>query len=126
MWSAHPWDGLRAAAAANIDLLPYQLEPALAAIKGLGSRLLIADEVGLGKTIQAGLLLAELRERGWAERALILTPAGLRRQWQSELAERLSIAATVVDRLLLGARASALPPASVPGWPTKSRLRRST
>src|SRR3990172_4065129 len=64
VWSAHPWDGRRAAAAPNIDLLPYQLEPALAAIKGLGSRLLIADEVGLGKTIQAGLLLGEVRGRG--------------------------------------------------------------
>ena len=43
---------LRTAGSARIDLLPYQLEPALALLRGLGVRLLIADEVGLGKTVQ--------------------------------------------------------------------------
>src|SRR5262245_60849680 len=59
--------GLWTAAGASIDLLPYQLEPALAVIGG-ATRVLLADAVGLGKTIQAGLLLAELVERGWVER----------------------------------------------------------
>ena len=45
---------LRTAARARIDLLPHQLEPALAIVRGIASRLLIADEVGLGKTIEAG------------------------------------------------------------------------
>ena len=52
------------------------------------SRFLLADEVGLGKTIQAGLMLAELRQRGWCEHALIVTPAGLRQQWADELLHR--------------------------------------
>jgi hypothetical protein len=52
------------AAAASIQLWPYQLEPALAVIGG-ATRLLLADAVGLGKTIQAGLILSELIERGW-------------------------------------------------------------
>src|SRR5262245_47943006 len=55
---------LRAAVQAGIDLLPYQLEPAIALIRGDACRLLLADDVGLGKTIQAGLAIAELRARG--------------------------------------------------------------
>ena len=68
--SARPPLGLWTAAAAAIDLLPYQLEPALAVLRG-ATRLLLADAVGLGKTIQAGLILSELRERGWVDRALV-------------------------------------------------------
>ena len=93
-----PADRLRAAAAAGILLLPYQLEPALAAVRGLATRFLLADAVGLGKTIQAGLLLAELRVRGLAVRSLVLTPPGLRDQWVDELWQRFQIAATVIDR----------------------------
>ncbi len=92
---------LRAAADARIDLFPYQLEPALAVVRGLTPRLLIADDVGLGKTIQAGLILAELRLRRQAERVLILTPAALRSQWQSELADRFRLEAEVIDAAAL-------------------------
>src|SRR5688572_24460884 len=53
------FESLRAAAVAAIDLLPFQLEPALAVTRGIGTRLLIADVVGLGKTVQAGLIVAE-------------------------------------------------------------------
>jgi hypothetical protein len=53
-----PPSGLRAARLAQIDLLPHQLEPALALVLGRGSRVLLADDVGLGKTIQAGLIIA--------------------------------------------------------------------
>ena len=48
-------------------------------------RMILADEVGLGKTIEAGLILKELRARGLADRVLIITPASLTRQWQVEL-----------------------------------------
>ncbi|MDE3156453.1 MAG: DEAD/DEAH box helicase [Acidobacteriota bacterium] len=89
---------LRAAASADISLLPYQLEPALAVVRGQACRLLLADAVGLGKTIQAGLILAELRARGELQHALVLTPVGLRDQWVDELARRFAIPATVVDR----------------------------
>ena len=67
---------LRTAAAARIDLLPHQLEPAIAVLRGLGSRVLIADDVGLGKTIQSGLIVAELRARSAADRVLVLAPWG--------------------------------------------------
>jgi SNF2 family DNA or RNA helicase len=100
---------LRAAASAAIDILPFQLEPALAVVRGLALRLLLADEVGLGKTIQAGLVLAELQQRGWCDRALILTPAGLREQWADELARRFGIHAAVLDGDSLGAMTAVLP-----------------
>lgn len=101
---------LREAAGAAIDILPFQLEPALALISGRASRFLLADEVGLGKTIQAGLMLAELRRRGWCERALILTPSWLRRQWAEELQQRFQMPATIIDAAALSALAGALPP----------------
>jgi superfamily II DNA or RNA helicase len=90
-------DSLRGAADASIDLLDYQLEPAIACARG-ATRLLLADEVGLGKTIQAGLILADLRARDESARALVLCPAGLCAQWLQELDDRFRITATLVDR----------------------------
>jgi superfamily II DNA or RNA helicase len=104
-----PPGGLRAPRSAHIDLLPHQLEPALAVIRGGGTRVLLADDVGLGKTIQAGLIIAELRARGMAERVLIATPAGLRDQWRAELLERFGIDATIVDLREMRRRAANLP-----------------
>jgi superfamily II DNA or RNA helicase len=100
---------LRAAPSAKIEILPFQLEPALALIEGRAARFLLADEVGLGKTIQAGLMLAELQHRGWCERALILTPAGLRRQWAEELERRFGICAAVLDTMSVRTLAATLP-----------------
>ena len=104
-----PPGSLRAAQAARIDLLPHQLEPAIAILRGLGTRLLLADEVGLGKTIQAGLILSELLARGSIDRALVLTPPGLREQWARELADRFAIETTCVDGRTLRTLAAALP-----------------
>ena len=101
--------GLWTAAAASIELWPYQLEPALAVIGG-ATRVLLADAVGLGKTIQAGLLLAELVERGWVERALVVCPAGLRDTWARELHDRFGLDAAVVDQPSLAERIAVLPP----------------
>ena len=104
-----PPASLRAARQARIDLLPHQLEPALAVLRGLGTRLLLADEVGLGKTIQAGLVIAELLARGAIERVLVLTPPGLREQWLQELGERFGLDATAVDGVVLRKIAATLP-----------------
>jgi superfamily II DNA or RNA helicase len=104
-----PPGSLRTARSARIDLLPHQLEPALAILHGLGTRLLLADEVGLGKTIQAGLILSELMARGSIDRVLVLTPPGLREQWLQELADRFTIDATCVDGPLLRRLAATLP-----------------
>ena len=114
-----PPGSLRAARSARIDLLPHQLEPALAILRGLGTRLLLADEVGLGKTIQAGLILSELLARGSIDRVLVLTPPGLREQWLQELADRFAIDATGVDGHTLRRLAATLP-IGVNPWRTLS------
>ena len=115
--SEHGPASLRAAHRARIELMPYQLEPALALVRGAGVRLLLADDVGLGKTIQAGLVIAELRARGAADRVLILTPAGLREQWARELSERFTIDANAVDGRVLRRRTTMLP-VGVNPWST--------
>ena len=116
---AAPPGALKAARLARIDLLPHQLEPALAVLRGQGTRVLLADEVGLGKTVQAALIVAELRLRGAADRVLILTPASLRTQWANELRERLRIHADIVDMAGLRRRAAALA-VDVNPWQTMS------
>jgi superfamily II DNA or RNA helicase len=93
---ARPVDGLWTAADARLALLPWQLSPALAVLAGT-TRLLLADEVGLGKTIQAGLILSELVARGWVDRALVLTPPALRQSWADELELRFGLRAAVLD-----------------------------
>ncbi len=106
---------LGAAAHARIDLLPFQLEPALALVTGRGSRVLIADDVGLGKTVQALLCAAELRARGAGRRLLIVCPAGLRDQWAEEARARISLSLTVVDQAALAGLSAAVP-ADVNPW----------
>ena len=103
---------LRTPAHADITILPYQLEPALAVISGAAARILIADDVGLGKTIQAGLIVAEVLARGGEARVLILCPAALRDQWRSELKGRFGLAPVVLDSASLGQAA----PAGVNPW----------
>jgi len=114
--SARPSLGLWTAASATMDLLPYQLEPALAVLRG-STRLLLADAVGLGKTIQAGLILSELRARGWVDRALVLCPAGLRTMWADELQGRFGIACEVLDQTAIAETIASLPPGLNP-WTT--------
>ena len=107
---AHPAGGLKQTARSAIDVLPYQLEPALAMI-GLGvPRLMIADAVGLGKTIQAGIILNECAFERESFRALVVAPAGLREQWSRELADRFGLAATVAGAAWLARSSRELPP----------------
>jgi superfamily II DNA or RNA helicase len=117
---AHTWLESWRAAAANIDLLPWQIEPAMAAVAG-ATRLLLTDDVGLGKTIQAGLILAELRARGFVSRALILTPASLREQWASELRDRFQLDAQVFGQPDV-VRLTAQLPVGVNPWSTADLL----
>ena len=88
---------LRTAATAAISLMPFQLQPALAITGGLTSRLLISDAVGLGKTIQAGLVIAEVLTRARDGHALVITPAALREQWLRELQSRFALDARMLD-----------------------------
>lgn len=67
------------------DLLPHQILLTRDIVSAKHRRILIADEVGLGKTIEVGMILRELATRGEASRILIVTPAGLTKNWQDEL-----------------------------------------
>lgn len=82
---------------AKIDLNPHQIEAALFALKNpLNRGVLMADEVGLGKTIEAGLVLCQY----WAERKrslLIICPAALRKQWAEELLDKFNLPTQVID-----------------------------
>jgi superfamily II DNA or RNA helicase len=111
------YDALRSPARAALAVLPFQLEPVLAVVRGLAARILIADEVGLGKTIQAGLIISELLERRSDARILVVTPAGLREQWQTELRQRFARESTLLDSASVAQHAAEWNgnPWSVPG-----------
>lgn len=81
----------------KIDKHWYQIETARKVLRQLGGRALLADEVGLGKTIEAGLILSEYLARGMVQSILILTPASLVSQWQQELAEKFNIDTVTTD-----------------------------
>jgi SNF2 family DNA or RNA helicase len=76
----------------------FQLVPLLKALRMPRVNLLIADDVGLGKTIEAGLILTELLLRRRIQRVLILTPASLRRQWRDEMRDKFALPFDFVDR----------------------------
>jgi len=82
---------------ACVDLNPHQIEAALFALRSpISKGVLLADEVGLGKTIEAGLVLCQY----WAERKrniLVICPASLRKQWELELEEKFNLPAQVLD-----------------------------
>ena len=82
---------------AQVDLNPHQIEAALFAFRNPLSRgAILADEVGLGKTIEAGLLIAQ----SWAEgkrRILVIVPANLRKQWSQELADKFFLPSVILE-----------------------------
>jgi superfamily II DNA or RNA helicase len=80
-----------------IQVHPYQLEPVLRALAMPRVSLLLADGVGLGKTIQSGLVLEELLLRRRIRRILVLCPAMLQRQWQYELRRKFNLDFKIID-----------------------------
>lgn len=77
--------------------LPYQFKPVLQFLESPSNGILIADEVGLGKTIEAGLIWTELRARQDARRLLVVCPAMLKDKWRRELSNRFGVQADIVD-----------------------------
>lgn len=75
---------------------PYQFVPLLMALRQETVRLLIADDVGVGKTIEAALIARELLDRGLVQRVAVLCPPALCDQWQRELAEKVNLDTTVI------------------------------
>lgn len=97
-WSSDSMEKLASAVAgAQVDLNPHQVDAALFAFKSpFSNGAILADEVGLGKTIEAGILLSQR----WAERKrriLIITPSNLRKQWSQELAEKFFLPSTILE-----------------------------
>lgn len=86
----------RSFASLGVEPRPYQLVPLLMALKMDPVRLLIADDVGIGKTVEAGLVAKELLARGDAHGLSVLCPPQLAEQWQRELAEKFHIEAELV------------------------------
>ena len=103
------WTALRAATRARLNVVPFQLEPTLALIRGDGCRFLIADAVGLGKTVQAGLMIAEVLQRQAGARAIVVCPSGLREQWHDELRTRFELDAESLDAAGVARSAARLP-----------------
>jgi superfamily II DNA or RNA helicase len=73
---------------ARTEILPHQIFTAYTVVSNPRRRFMLADEVGLGKTIEAGMVWQALEQRGNARRALVICPAGLTRQWQEEFEEK--------------------------------------
>jgi superfamily II DNA or RNA helicase len=80
-----------------VEVDDYQLVPLLKALRMPRVNLMVADDVGLGKTIEAGLILSELLIRRRVNRVLILTPASLRIQWRDEMWSKFSLPFDVID-----------------------------
>ena len=127
LWAEHlgarlsrtfPFGGIRFCPR-SIQLLAYQLEPALAVFRHSATRVLIGDDVGLGKTVEAGVIVREVMGRKAAARVLVIVPAALRMQWQEELASLLDLPSIDANAAWLRTVARELPPDvnpwSIPG-----------
>lgn len=92
----------RVMASARVDMNPHQVEAACFALKSpIEKGVLLADEVGLGKTIEASLVIAQK----WAEnkrKILLIVPASLRKQWNQELLDKFELPSTIVDSKIAG------------------------
>ncbi|MFI7492687.1 DISARM system SNF2-like helicase DrmD [Micromonospora echinaurantiaca] len=88
---------LQAPFRSGVAIEDYQLEPVARAVDAPRVNLLLADDVGLGKTIEAGLVAQELLLRHRARRIMIVCPAGLTLKWQDEMAEKFGLDFTIID-----------------------------
>jgi superfamily II DNA or RNA helicase len=102
-------DQIHVAHQAAMDLVPYQLDPTLQALKQPRQRILIADAVGLGKTLEAGILVTELMQRGRGKRILVLTLKSMMTQFQKEFWNRFTIPLTRLDSVGLQRVRSRIP-----------------
>ncbi|MFF3497305.1 DISARM system SNF2-like helicase DrmD [Streptomyces sp. NPDC002795] len=88
---------LQAPFRSGVAVEPYQLEPVSRAVGAPRVNLLLADDVGLGKTIEAGLVVQELLLRGRAHRVMVVCPAGLTLKWRDELHDKFGLGFKIVD-----------------------------
>ncbi|WP_156725261.1 DISARM system SNF2-like helicase DrmD [Streptomyces apocyni] len=92
---------LQAPFRSGIEIQDYQLDPVVRALSMPRTNLLIADDVGLGKTVEAGLVMQELMLRHRARTMLIVCPAGLTLQWRDEMRDKFGLDFRIVDSRLL-------------------------
>jgi SNF2 family DNA or RNA helicase len=92
---------LQAPFRSGIDIESYQLDPVVRALEMPRVNLLIADDVGLGKTIEAGLVAQELLIRHRARRMLVVCPAGLQIHWRDQMRDKFGLEFRIVDRELM-------------------------
>lgn len=86
--AVNDFDELLAVDLARVEHMPHQEAAAVKVLADMYGRAILADEVGLGKTIEAGLIAKELLTRGMAHRILVVCPASLRDQWKEEMKEK--------------------------------------
>ncbi|WP_428116979.1 DEAD/DEAH box helicase [Candidatus Poriferisodalis sp.] len=94
---AHLHDDLVSLGHTRVDVKPHQVGVVHRVVTSYPHRFLLCDEVGLGKTIEAGMILKELRTRGIVKRCLIVVPPNLRRQWQFELKTKFNEVFSILD-----------------------------
>ncbi len=95
IWSRPGFDIFLSRPSLGFEPFDYQWQTAQTVLRRMRGRAILADEVGLGKTIEAGLVLSELRMRGLGDRALVVVPAGLTEQWREELERKFALPATI-------------------------------
>jgi superfamily II DNA or RNA helicase len=98
VWSRPGFDVFLSRPSLGFEPFDYQWQTAQTVLRRMRGRAILADEVGLGKTIEAGLVLSELRTRGLGDRALVVVPAGLTEQWREELERKFALPATIATR----------------------------
>jgi SNF2 family DNA or RNA helicase len=97
VWARPGFDTFLATPRLRFEPFDYQLRAARTVLQRMRGRGILADEVGLGKTIEAGLVLSELRMRGLADQVLVIVPAGLIDQWRDELERKFGLPTTIAQ-----------------------------
>jgi SNF2 family DNA or RNA helicase len=98
VWSRPGFDVFLSQPQLEFEPFDYQWQTAQTVLRRMRGRAILADEVGLGKTIEAGLVLSELRMRGLGDRALVVVPAGLAEQWREELERKFALPTTIAAK----------------------------
>jgi SNF2 family DNA or RNA helicase len=103
VWARPGFDTFVSLPRLRFEPFGYQLRAAERALRQMHGRAVLADEVGLGKTIEAALVASELRLRGLAQRVLVIVPAGLVAQWREELDRKFALPSVVAGQSEVGA-----------------------
>jgi SNF2 family DNA or RNA helicase len=98
MWIRPGFDTFLSQPRLAFEPFDYQWQTAQMVLRRMRGRAVLADEVGLGKTIEAGLVLSELRMRSLADRVLVVVPAGLAQQWREELERKFALPTTMAGK----------------------------